>query len=98
MSGETWKVPQTFTFVSLFRYVLKFEITDVVSPFDGENPGLGRRDQCDSAIPATHQHCRVEAEAVISGKAPASSRPHGVLRGCHTSEFVLVRDKEARLS
>lgn len=44
MSGETWKVPHTFIFVSLFRYVLKFERTDVSGFFGGENPGLeGRR-------------------------------------------------------
>lgn len=47
-------MPQTFTFVSLFRYVLKFGITDMVGPFDGENPGFGRRDQVTVPSPAIH--------------------------------------------
>lgn len=43
MSGETWKVPYTFILVSLFEYVLKFEIRDMVGLFSGENSGLRRR-------------------------------------------------------
>lgn len=43
MSGETWKMPHTFTFVSPIRYVFNFAKTDVVGLFSGENPGFGRR-------------------------------------------------------
>lgn len=43
MSEEVYKVPHAFTYVSLFGYILKFGITDMVDLFSGANPELGRR-------------------------------------------------------
>lgn len=91
MSGETRKVPHTFMFVSLFRYVLKFEITDVVGLFGGENPGLGRRRTVCSPSPAAHQHCGVEAsKAVSSGRVPAPPDPTGCSEGVTPQSLSLL--------